>query len=720
MSAPPGHSAEPEGARSTPETHGHDGSVPGPPPSPPEGLREARMLIGVVGLALASNAAAGPHLFDAGELVTAGFGLGASHPPGQPLHALLAHAAILLVPFGPIAWRVSLVSVLFGCLAAGSVATLVASSLARPEGASGPATRWLPSAASLGVLGAPAVLPQLTRPEVYALALFLTLEAVRHLLAWAWRLPGARGSLRRAALLAGLTVAVHPPHALAALAVGAVLWGVHRRDTRIRTLATAALACTAGGLVLAYMTVRSGAGAAMWGEATTLRGLFEYVSGHAYHRNLGAGRGSLSTRLPEVLGFVLWPSGIVALVGAGLALTVLRATARQRLRAAGVGALACAAGAASTGALLQALEPANPDNIAYAAPAMALTIAVGALFVDATTRRRGTAHGLVGALMVAALPIAGADVRGALPGDLPSLETLAFGALDGPPPRALVVVESDLLGACWIAGRGVEGARPDVALLIEGLSTSSWHWRTLAGHPLFDGSPRRAGPGTGYGPWVRGALTTALGHVAIASESDLTVDGRGEMVGPYLVLSPTGADDAGGWAARTFAERTADVPGWMLEASPPGHADAGRGVVRAQDMARAHRALVRGRTAAALSMLRRASSPQRPARPEPDGWPTGPMRRPEAPIVRDPARIFPSDEDAVRALATALHAVGEQGAAATLLDAQATRDDRAWLQLAWLLAADGMLDPAREALGHYAALHPDRAAEWSALAARLP
>jgi hypothetical protein len=96
------------------------------------------------------------------------------------------------------------------------------------------------------------------------------------------------------------------------------------------------------------------------------------------------------------------------------------------------------------------------------------------------------------------------------------------------------------------------------------------------------------------------------------------------------------------------------------------------------------------------------------------------MRRPEAPVVRDPARIFPSDEDAVRALATALHAVGEQGAAATLLDAQATRDDRAWLQLAWLLAADGMLDPAREALGHYAALHPERAAEWSALAARLP
>ena len=45
--------------------------------------------------------AAGPHLYDAGELVAAAWTLGASHPPGQPLHALLAHVLTWL-PLGPI------------------------------------------------------------------------------------------------------------------------------------------------------------------------------------------------------------------------------------------------------------------------------------------------------------------------------------------------------------------------------------------------------------------------------------------------------------------------------------------------------------------------------------------------------------------------------------------------------------------------------------------
>lgn len=55
---------------------------------------------------------------DSGELITAAHELGVAHPPGYPLFTLVAKLAIILFPFGSVAYRVNLLCGLFGAVAA--------------------------------------------------------------------------------------------------------------------------------------------------------------------------------------------------------------------------------------------------------------------------------------------------------------------------------------------------------------------------------------------------------------------------------------------------------------------------------------------------------------------------------------------------------------------------------------------------------------------------
>lgn len=53
---------------------------------------------------------------DSGEFMVTAIDFGVAHPPGYPLFTTLSYLAMKLVPFGTPAWRVSLLSVLFGSL----------------------------------------------------------------------------------------------------------------------------------------------------------------------------------------------------------------------------------------------------------------------------------------------------------------------------------------------------------------------------------------------------------------------------------------------------------------------------------------------------------------------------------------------------------------------------------------------------------------------------
>ncbi|XP_044088392.1 transmembrane protein 260 isoform X2 [Neovison vison] len=55
---------------------------------------------------------------DSGELITAAHELGVAHPPGYPLFTLVAKLAIILLPFGSVAYRVNLLCGFFGAVAA--------------------------------------------------------------------------------------------------------------------------------------------------------------------------------------------------------------------------------------------------------------------------------------------------------------------------------------------------------------------------------------------------------------------------------------------------------------------------------------------------------------------------------------------------------------------------------------------------------------------------
>jgi hypothetical protein len=682
-------------------------------------LRIAATAVATVAIAYGWGAVAGPHLFDAGELVAAGVRLGASHAPGQPLHALLAWGATLF-PFGPIAFRVSLLSVALAGAAAFSAARIVDDALAR-MGATDRGVVWLPAATAVGVLLAPPIAPQIGRPEVYTLALALALEGARQLVAWAARDSGAGAALRRAALLAGLAVAVHPPHALALLAVGAALLVALRRDVlrAPRAIGGAALACVAGMLAIAYLPLRAAAGAPTWGDARSASGLLAYLAGSAYRHNLGfRGGASAIGGIVDVLGYVVVPSGLVAIA----ALTLIagrRSEMREGAARAALPAIGGSAAAALVAACLQPLQPANPDNVAYAGPAAALAIALGGAALGVTARAAGRTATGVGAVALGLAPLAGGDPGAALRADVPALETLAFALTDAPPPRALVVVRTDFVAAAWMQAQAAESARPDVALLVEGLSTSSWHWRGLAQHPLYDGTPIRSGEGRGYAPWVRGAIMRAVGAVAIASEHDDPVEGRGVVCGPYLLL-PT--EHVESWRARfdrAFAERTIGAPARMIRYGPGGYADNAHGVIREIEIARAWRLLIRGRTALAIAALRRASAPLPAGATAIAEGVVGPPQRSAPPVIRDPNAIFATAEDAVRELAALLYAAGEPARSAALLEAQQARqDDRALLQLAWMLAEDGMIAEARSAVARYRDLRGgDRDVE--ALEARL-
>src|SRR2546423_6170237 len=68
---------------------------------------------------------------DTPELITAAVTLGVAHPPGYPLFTMLGHL-FSLIPFGPIPFRVNLLSVVCDSLTIG-VVYLIAARLTRSQ-----------------------------------------------------------------------------------------------------------------------------------------------------------------------------------------------------------------------------------------------------------------------------------------------------------------------------------------------------------------------------------------------------------------------------------------------------------------------------------------------------------------------------------------------------------------------------------------------------------
>lgn len=646
----------------------------------------------IAAVVLTCCVAAGPQLYDSGELAAAAMQLGGSHPPGQPLHALLAHV-FLWIPLGPIQLRFGLLS-LGSALGVAWLAGVICGRTCELLGVvSGPLKHATQAATIAGVLSALPVLRQTLRIEVYTLALLLFLCTVSQLLTWSRDARSAR--LRAAAIFAGLAALVHPPHALAAALVGVGFGALQPRRLLAswRVVFGALISGLFPLIVLVYLPLRAHAGASMWGDPLTLRGFWAYVSGQAFIVNIVAH--DRIQLLRDYGQYLIEITTGVPFVGALLSLRYAAAAGQRSLYG-----LIAACALALIAACLQPLEARNPDNVAYLAPCVVLAIIAGAAgFARLATAGKPAQLVTALALGLIALPPASARVLGdLLRADVPALEALTALFVESPPPRALVLVTSDFAAATWMMERSLEGARPDIALFVRGLATSSWHWKQLRAHPAFDGRPHATRGNDSHDRFARGVILSALLRVPVVLERELSGVHATAIKGPYLLLDPLQTQ-------RPLVSEGAAVERWVrliareARLGPPGDTDAAAAVLRDFLCLRSLRLFQLGEYARALASVRLAlwELPENERALVRSG--AGPSSSVLPIIVDDPRSYLISKEDAVRQAAALLWALADPLSASTLLEHQLQREDPlALLQLAHLQASGGQRDSALRTL----------------------
>jgi tetratricopeptide (TPR) repeat protein len=184
---------------------------------------------------------------DSGELVAAVHTLGIPHPSGYPLYVLLGKLWTLVVPVGSVAFRMSLFS---AACAAAAVALLYR--LGLRLGLNGVAS----ATAALLLAASPSFWGEANVQRVYALnAVFVVLAASA---AFAWHASRRDRHLLAAAFLCGLGATNHTFMALMAAAIGLFAVGTAPALARRPRLVLAGAAAFAAGLLpYAYLPIRS-------------------------------------------------------------------------------------------------------------------------------------------------------------------------------------------------------------------------------------------------------------------------------------------------------------------------------------------------------------------------------------------------------------------------------------------------------------------------------
>lgn len=203
-------------------------------------------------LLYAFTAAPGVLAGDSAEFQLAATVLGIAHPTTYPLYTLLGHLAILALPFGDSAWRVTLASSFSAALTVGLFALLARRLLNN---------RWMALVGALALGLAPGLWNAATIAEVYALlALLIVALALTLARAFAHAEAPRLARLWPAALIAGLGFTHHGLFAITALPLfaGAALLLLRRapRATLPRDLALLVACCGIGFIPWAFPLIQ--------------------------------------------------------------------------------------------------------------------------------------------------------------------------------------------------------------------------------------------------------------------------------------------------------------------------------------------------------------------------------------------------------------------------------------------------------------------------------
>ena len=298
--------------------------------------------------------AAAPEItwFDTGELAGAGFELGLSHPPGQPLHTM-ACKLFSFIPLGTIGFRCNLLS---GVCA--GLSLLYVGRIAKTLWPHRDATAVL--VCVLGLALSPALTAQAVRTEVYSLTLFLVLVAYWSLsphfstrpllyrggLAQTLKLAQqararrpadsqapkrtigvyamTRLPVKRPLIVAGLSLSLaSAAHPLLAFAAGVAL-GLVALIPILKRRALSAIpwglgAVFLGSLVWLYLPLVSGRDAAIQlGDPSSFEGFLEMITARAYSQNVGTSWGEVPRRLYDLARLVVFLTGPFLLVASGI------------------------------------------------------------------------------------------------------------------------------------------------------------------------------------------------------------------------------------------------------------------------------------------------------------------------------------------------------------------------------------------------------------------
>jgi len=356
---------------------------------------------------------ANPSFFwlDSSELVAASWSLGVAHPPGHPLAVLIGRLFCYL-PFGTIAFRVTLASAFLAALSSGLVAALTQEWLKDlHKGEQGwPPRPWLSSLAAM-VAGLTAGLSytvffQAVRAEVYALN--VALIAACALLVLRWRARRDARFILSAAFIAGLGLCNH--HLLLLLAalpalVFVIIVAKKRQLLGKRGWVILLSFVLLGLAPFAHLPLRAQNHPQVnWGAPTTVERFAWVVSARAFQQSVErAGKESLTHRAGGAVFAVFtgltFFGGLLALAGFYFALR------RRESRAPG----ALLGGVVLfnlVGPLLVGFDPFNPDAHGYLAVAVALLapgIGVSIYVLAQVLAKQRPAFALV-ALIALALP----------------------------------------------------------------------------------------------------------------------------------------------------------------------------------------------------------------------------------------------------------------------------------------------------------------------------